>query len=126
MELWEDQANYVERMVKRLSRKEGVEVSVTFGNSRASTAKQHGDGRYEIRFGYECLDIIYSHGWSEYKTISHVWGEHNGSGNFNGLKCLVLHEFAHILQFEKNGRWHGSQHNDVFITCLQELIGKYL
>ena len=81
----------------------------------------------QIRFGYECIDYFIEKGYIEYKTMRYIWAR-NGYNAYKSMKdnqavwATVLHEIAHHMQCERNGRYYGSAHNQCFAECLNELI----
>jgi len=99
-----------------------VEVEVHFTN-RSGACRITRNGKHHIEYGYGFLRDIYIDGYmTSYKTLRYIQNWERKFGE-DGIKWIVAHEFAHVLQRETpGGRTYNSCHNEVFVEKWQEVL----
>ena len=75
---------------------------------------------HQIAYGYECMDVMFDQGFS-WRNKTYRWLFDMGAKGYKALYNLVVHEFAHALQGERDGRWYGGQHTQVWADAVKEL-----
>ena len=95
---------------------------VIWRNRRGSYhAKDHQNGGdHYLVYGYQNFDDTHRDGMLEYKTWRWIWRDGLKDG-LEGVYQVVLHEFAHALQSERNGRHYGKAHTMVWADAVIEL-----
>jgi hypothetical protein len=95
-------------------------------NRRASSCyHRRGSNWSQLVFGYASIQRAVTRGFTEYTRIAWACDAASRAPGNRGAWCLTLHEFAHVLQFLRGGRYPGSIHNEEFVRCLRELQAKY-
>lgn len=111
-------------MIAQMFKDYGLKGSAVMRNRRAGYCRQHNDGSYTIVLSWENIGKF-----MEYKTFAWLWSW-NARNVIEGSKATwayVIHEFAHVLQFEAGGvsRGKGGHHNPIWVAKVQELQELY-
>ena len=78
------------------------------------------DGKHQIALGYQSIDITFFDGMREYQTWRWIWAG-GLKKRLEGVYQEVVHEFAHALQSERNGRHYGAAHTTVWAQAVKEI-----
>jgi hypothetical protein len=114
---------FIRHLTVKMLDDKNLQHSVIFANINGGDHRVIAGGKHQIRFGYVAVIYFGENGYTEYKTWRHLW-----SGTLTGKKAMwamAIHEVAHALQSERNGRYRGSQHNQIWANAVRELQAEY-
>ncbi len=121
-------ARYAVALTEELYRKERVGLHFYTEVVRGTGSRHRGGGKrsqaHAITYGREGLLWAYQYGSVGSRLEQEcVWrGVKRG---YEGVWRVVLHEFAHVLQVDRDERWKGSVHNRYFVAILRRLVQNY-
>jgi len=104
-----------------------IPVHIAFRNRQGSYAQKLGKLRYQIIFGYDCIDYFAKNGFTEYKSLAFmVRREKNGdlpTGN-KAAEWVAAHEFAHVVAYFRNEEnpYPIRPHGNEFYKAYREVI----
>lgn len=78
------------------------------------------DDKYLIVLGICDLRHYQTNGYHDYKTVEPYIKI--GQKGLVAWKMLLIHEFAHIVQYQREGRTKGEVHTPVFIRAMREIM----
>jgi hypothetical protein len=100
-------------------------VEVEFGTAAGSCHFYHALlEQHKIRYGMLGLWRAWSEGFSEYASWRQLWTEDTMKYRA-AFWATAIHEFAHVLQMERERRLKGAAHTDRWAMAVRELQGKY-
>jgi len=118
---------FAQVLVGRLYKEYGYNHSLTVFRNRKTSYTRMRVGGPQVIFGYESITRAFKEGFRDYKTIQRVWGDqYSQLVGLKGVWALVLHEFAHVVQFaednlfSENGH-RNRYHNEQFLEALTRL-----
>lgn len=129
--LYDPKYLFVQKLTRHLYQENSVKlIEPAFRNRKISA---HSKG--QLIFGYESINRAYDKGFFEYNCLISVWAKygHKVGGNsylssaagYVGLWMLVIHEFAHVLQFHSGGHRKGIVHDNNYTQILDNLISRF-
>lgn len=118
---------FVHRFINYLQRHSGEvsEVRLAVKDTRRTYHRKFDHVHYhEFVFGLKTLEWVFTNHYREYATIKHhIKGVGNRKfGGWEAIYYVVIHEFAHALQVEKQGRRPGIVHDRCFVECMNRLL----
>jgi hypothetical protein len=114
--------NFIDRTVAELAEEymvSGFEHTIEYHNGWKSCAGSKFRGSWSMKFGAESIEYFFTNGPLEYKRIQKMLDTRglNELRGYAGLKILVLHEFAHVVQYHTNeSKWSQSESSDYGYT----------
>jgi hypothetical protein len=103
----------------------GDRVEVEFGNAAGSTHFYHALlKQHKIRYGMLGLRRAWNDGFVEYASWRDLWTE-DAMKYHVAFWATAIHEFAHVLQMEREGREKGAAHTYGWAKAVRELQVKY-
>jgi len=106
---------------------EGKLAPLAFSRKDRSYVRDLGN-RPQMRLSYTSLHNHSRYGYEDYedtRAVDKIWKAHGiyGKKDAAAIKCLVLHEFAHILQWMNDKEnFGGNGHNAFYKGALDQLI----
>lgn len=117
-------AAQAKEMVAQLFADYGLKGDAIMRNRKRGYCTQYNDGSYGLILSWQNIGKF-----QEYPTFAWLW-DWNAREMIEGPKATwayIIHEFAHVLQFEAGGVYggKGGHHNSIFVQKVQELQELY-
>ena len=111
-------------MVEKLEKDYGITVDLEFTNGRGANHTKKNSGRHVIRFGKAGIEYDIRRGYHEYDIVMPYVRKYLGRTGVAAVRLVVIHEFAHAVDTELNGRQPNVAHPRSFVETLVQLIAE--